>query len=391
MSSGERCPKCGKPLHAATDRVVAPFPLEAGAPTALVQSPTADSAPGLPTALVQSPTADSAPGLPTALVQSPTAQTTPELSTALVQPPTAEAVPQPTELVASPNHGRVTEPTPRARVLAPPPQLHDDEKTTRARGAIRPAPAAVTREAPRPDTLDEDASATGRVVAPYRKAQPDADTGKVAVPFRAVEAPFAVEDDPEPEPPSKPSVPMAVAKKKGATQTYDEEVEVVQAVVAPFPVGADPAPPKRAAPPALGFGLKHVVALLLVAVAVGVTTFAALGRHAKSAPRAPIVRDVSAQYRMRPGYVRVEATCAGKAVTARISANGADRGATPAEVPLPTSLPAGDHALDLHLVAPVGAATDVQFPFSLPLVMGKPGSAIEVELTGCAAAPELGK
>lgn len=390
MTGGERCPKCGKPLHAATDRVVAPFPVEAGLPTALVQSPTADSAPGLPTALVQSPTADSAPGLPTALVQSPTAQTSPELPTTLVQSPTAEALPQPTELVASPNHARVTQPAPRAKVLAPLPQPYDDEKTTRARGAARPAPAAVTREAPKPDTLDEDTSATGRVVAPYRNAKPDADTGKVAVPFRAVEAPFAVPEDADPEPVSKPSVPLAVAKKKGATQTFDEQVEVAQAVVAPFPVGADPAPPKARAAPAPGFGLKHVVALLLVAVAMGVTTFAVLGRTAKSEPRAALIRDVSAQYRMRPGYVRVEATCSGKAVTARISANGADRGATPAEVPLPTSLPAGEHVLELHLVASVGAMTDVQFPFSLPLVMGKPGSAIEVELAGCAPA-ELGK
>jgi hypothetical protein len=353
VSGGETCPKCGKSLHAATDRVVAPFPVDASVPTSLVQSPTADSGPALPTTLVQSPT--------------------------------ATATSLPTELVASPSHGRVTQPAPRAKVVAPVPQLHDDEKTTRARGAVRPAPAAVTREA-----LDDDVVATGRVVAPYRDAKPDADTGKVAVPFRAVEAPFAVEEDREPEPQSKPSVPLAVAKKKGTSQTFDEVPAVAQAVAVPFPVGADPAPPKRQAAPAAGFGLKHVVALLLVAVAMGVTTFAVLGRSATAKPEAALVRDVSAQYRMRPGYVLVEATCSGKAVTARISANGADRGATPAEVPLPTSLPAGDHALELHLIGPMGAPTDVQFPFTLPLVMGKPGSAIEVELAGCTPV-ELGK
>ncbi len=382
-------------------------------PTALVSMPNRLPDP-VPTALVASPNAE-LPPVPTALNMSPDVLAPLPARTSdpkrprpsgpahsLIASATPHSVPLPA--YASPDAVRTLnekKPLPEAPVDEPdgaptgrvavvfPPDASDTGRVSAPfpadtkPGAPARAPAGETREAPKvSDTQDEDAADTGRVVAPYRKAKSEADTGKVAVPFRAVEAPFALDDDEDEdddaEPVSMPSVPMAISKKrKGATGTFDEEPAAAVAVVAPFPVGQEPPRRRRWLERLL------IACAGLVVLAVGLSAIVVLGTTPKSTLRQASVRDASAQYKAKPGFVRVGTQCGGKPIPARLSVEGADKGETPIELGLPVDLAAGEHVLTLRLAARFGDPMEAQYHFQLPLPAGQPGEAIEVDLEGC--------
>jgi hypothetical protein len=122
------------------------------------------------------------------------------------------------------------------------------------------------------------------------------------------------------------------------------------------------------------------VAIIVIALGIVVLMLAFGGGKGK--PRGAQITDVSAKFRVKPGWLRVAAVCGTNPIVARVAVAGADKGSTPVEVPLPGG-PPGDHVLDLHLEGRIGGPTDARFQYSLPSDPTN-GTAIEVQLEGCA-------
>ena len=417
--SGASCPQCGAPLLSLS-RACSRCGLDLLHDT--VRKPPGDSPAQPSTQVVQAPfpVTTEPDGVPTHMVPAVFPKAAPPAKSS---PPPAEADGAPTGLVAAPFPAGRPAPqraqpalrSPQAeRTLDAAAETGDSDTGKNAAPFPVPEPADTgvaaapfpvssgKKPAPSPsDTARTPAlfpadpggdPDTGRVVAPFRAVAPEADTGRVVAPFRAVEAAFPLEDpddDGGSEPPSVVSVPMAVAKRKGTTQEFDENPLVASTRPAPFPLEGTPpeAPPPADTAPRRALGGRERTVLLaggVVVLALGLSTVWLVGGDpAPKGPRLVTAREAAAAEPVQAGAVRVSALCGGKQIAARLWVNGAEKGDTPLEVGLPTTFPPGRHELELHLVARFGEPVDARYTYYLPLDPARPGVALEVELEGC--------